>query len=246
MALNSMGFGLILAAGRGRRMGPSLDQPKCLNEVNGQTLISMQISAMRYLNVSKIIVVTGYQRILVAPYGDIEIFNSEWESSNMVYSLLKAGPIVRNSGCTISYGDIFYDEKTLSLLHEHEHDHEIYVLYSDNWKELWKKRSDNPIDDAESFQLNCDGTIKIIGTKPITLDEIEGQYMGVVRFTKSGWNTFESFALSLPHKQLETISMTNLLNLMIAQKVSTIKGILYSGDWGEIDTESDLDLFNNQ
>lgn len=223
-------------------MGPDSQLPKCLNRIKSKTLIDMQISAMRAVKLASIIVVTGYKRHLVAPFGDLEVFNDEWEKTNMVYSLLKAGPVVHQSGCVVSYGDIFYEESALQLLLECPND--ICILYSDRWAELWKMRSDDPLGDAETFQLNSDQTVKLIGTKPHSLQEIEGQYMGVLRFTRLGWNTFEAFANTLPLATLLDISMTSILYLMISQGVSQIGAIKYSGTWGEVDTESDLRLYN--
>lgn len=243
MLHQSKNFGLILAAGRGRRMGKDSQLPKCLSKVKGKALIDIQISAMRAVNVSSIVVLTGYKRHLIAPFGDLEVFNDDWEQTNMVYSLLKAGPVVNQSGCVVSYGDIFYEESALKTLLDCPND--ISILYSDKWIELWKMRSDDPLNDAETFQLNSDQTVKLIGTRPQTLEEIEGQYMGVLRFTTSGWNAFETFANTLPRLTLMEISMTNILNLMISKGISRIGAVKYSGTWGEIDTESDLDLYNS-
>lgn len=243
MSRQKKNHGLILAAGRGRRMGKNSKLPKCLNKVKGKALIDIQISAMRAVDLSSIVVLTGYKRHLVAPFGDLEVFNDEWEQTNMVYSLLKAGPVVSQSGCLVSYGDIFYEESALKTLIDCPN--EISVLYSDKWIDLWKMRSDDPLKDAETFQLDSDLTVKLIGTRPQTLEEIEGQYMGVLRFTKSGWNTFETFAKTLPRQTLMEISMTSILNLMISKGLSRIGAVRYSGIWGEIDTESDLELYNS-
>ena len=68
--------------------------------------------------------------------------------------------------------------------------------------------------------------------------------MGVLKFTRSGWNAFEAFAKTLPLATLLDISMTSILNLMISQGVSQIGAVKYSGIWGEVDTESDLRLYN--
>ena len=58
-------------------------------------------------------------------------------------------------------------------------------------------RSDDPLADAETFQLNSDQTVKLIGTRPESLEEIEGQYMGVLRFTHLGWKTFTNFTATV-------------------------------------------------
>jgi len=235
-------FGLVLAAGRGRRMGNSSLKPKCLNTVRGKALIEYQVSALRAANVSTVVVITGYKRHLIEPYGDLEVFNDEWQDTNMVFSLLKASSVVGESGFLVSYGDIFYEESAFQLLLACPH--EISILYSDNWKDLWKMRSDEPLADAESFQLYSDNTLKLIGTRPQSFEEIEGQYMGVLRFSISGWKIFTLLANSLPLDIRRTISMTSVLNLIISQGLAKIGAVKYSGWWGEIDTESDLRLYD--
>ena len=78
-------------------------------------------------------------------------------------------------------------------------------------------RSDDPLADTETFQLNSDQTVKLIGTRPESLEEIEGQYKGVLRFTHPGWKTFANFTATLPPSTLREISMTSVLNLMISR-----------------------------
>ena len=106
-------------------------------------------------------------------------------------------------------------------------------------------RSDDPLADTETFQLNSDQTVKLIGTRPESLEEIEGQYMGVLRFTYPGWKTFTNFTATLPQSTLREISMTSVLNSMISQGLANIGAVKYSGAWGEVDTESDLKLYNS-
>ena len=42
---------------------------------------------------------------------------------------------------------------------------------------------DNPLDDAETFKVK-DGKILELGKKPIGYDEIEGQYIGLIKIKK--------------------------------------------------------------
>ena len=105
--------------------------------------------------------------------------------------------------------------------------------------------SDDPLADAETFQLNSDQTVKLIGTRPESREEIEGEYMGVLRFTHPGWKTFANFTATLPPSTLREISMTSVLNLMISQGLVQIGAVKYSGTWGEVNTESDLKPYSS-
>ena len=55
---------LILAAGRGTRMG-GIDKPKCLLEFNGDSLIHYQINCFKKLGIDRIFVITGYHSELI-------------------------------------------------------------------------------------------------------------------------------------------------------------------------------------
>ncbi|PYK48280.1 MAG: nucleotidyl transferase, partial [Verrucomicrobia bacterium] len=57
---------LILAAGRGSRMGDlGDDRPKCLIELQGRPLIERQITALRRSGVEEIGVVRGYRAEMI-------------------------------------------------------------------------------------------------------------------------------------------------------------------------------------
>ena len=100
--------GIILAAGRGRRMGQlTRDKPKCLLEIKGKSLLSMQIEAFKKAGVTEIGIVTGYKRERIAEYGLTEFYNPKWENSNMVVSLTCAEDWLKDNHCIISYSDIF-------------------------------------------------------------------------------------------------------------------------------------------
>ena len=64
----------------------------------------------------------------------------------------------------------------------------LAVTYDPHWLKLWKKRFGDPLIDAETFRLNSDKSLVEIGNKPKSLSEVEGQYMGLLRFTPAGWN----------------------------------------------------------
>ena len=54
---------IILAAGRGRRMGRmTRSLPKCLLKIGGMTLLDRQIHALRGAGIREIGIVTGYRR----------------------------------------------------------------------------------------------------------------------------------------------------------------------------------------
>ena len=64
---------IILAAGRGSRMKSLTDeQPKCLIELRGKTLLEWQLGALREAGIAEIGIVTGYKRELLSNRGLVE------------------------------------------------------------------------------------------------------------------------------------------------------------------------------
>ena len=86
--------GIILAAGRGTRLGRN--QNKSLVKVNGVELIKYAINFLRFIGAKQIIVITGYQAdevesiVAVADNTAIVIKNEEWEKKGNLPSLLRA------------------------------------------------------------------------------------------------------------------------------------------------------------
>ncbi len=101
--------GLILAAGRGSRMGAlGDDRPKCLVELNGRPLLDRQIAALRRGGVDEIGVVRGYRAEILNFPGLTYFDNPRWAQTNMVMSLTAAASWLRVGPVIVSYADIFY------------------------------------------------------------------------------------------------------------------------------------------
>jgi len=225
---------IILAAGRGSRMGNlTHEKPKCLLEIYGKPLIEHQIEALTKGGIEEIALVTGYKSELLQSYGNHHFHNDEWDKTNMVYSLLCAKEWLSMSDCIVSYADIYYTFEVIKDLVSCPDD--IAISYDPNWLELWSKRFKNPLDDAETFKINQDGYLLEIGQKPKTVEEIQGQYMGLLKFNSSFFSKVQK------NEFTKKISMTDFLSTIIKNKVS-IKCIKNNTIWNEFDSASDLQV----
>ena len=177
---------IILAAGRGSRMKSLTDErPKCLVELRGKPLLEWQLESLRAAGISDIAVVTGYKRELLAERGLSEFHNPRWAETNMVSSLACAESWLQGEPCIVSYSDIFYSPVAVqSLINS---DATLAVTYDPNWLQLWTERFGDPLLDAETFRLTAAHTLAEIGNKPQSVDDVQGQYMGLLRFTPEGW-----------------------------------------------------------
>ena len=225
---------IILAAGRGSRMGKLTEEkPKCLIDIEGAPLIELQIKALRQCRIHEIAIVTGYKAPYLEEYGTQKFHNPNWETTNMVSSLLCAKEWLVEDDCIVSYSDIFYTDKIVNDLIKCED--EVSISYDPQWLALWEKRFDDPLEDAESFQLDAEGFVLDIGKKVSIISEIQGQYMGLLKFRPSFWK----------NEQMVTspkLDMTTFLSQLI-EKGFRIKAVANEDPWGEIDSESDVHLF---
>lgn len=235
---------VILAAGRGSRMQSLTDQvPKCLVEVRGRPLLEWQLEALRAAGIGEIGIVTGYRRELLASRGLREFHNARWAETNMVASLAEAAEWLKQSACIVSYSDIFYASSAVKALMESKAP--LAVTYDPDWLALWQRRFDDPLSDAETFRIASDGTLTEIGNKPVSVDEVQGQYMGLLRFTPEGWDEVARIRAVLTAQQRDRMHMTGTLQRVIVEGRLAVSAIPYAGDWGEIDSASDLAAYRN-
>lgn len=236
---------IILAAGRGSRMKELTDErPKCLIELRGKSLLDWQLEALHAAGITEIAIVTGYKRELLANRGLVEFHNPRWAETNMVSSLACADAWLQNEQCILSYSDIFYNASAVESLIAA--DGLITVTYDPNWLELWSSRFGDPLLDAETFRITPEYTLAEIGNKPNSVDEVQGQYMGLLRFTPKGWEEVDRIRSGLTSDECDRMHMTGTLQLLIDAKCIQIKAVPYQGVWGEIDSADDLTVYENR
>lgn len=233
---------IILAAGRGSRMKSLTDErPKCMVELRGKTLLEWQLEALRGAGISEIAIVTGYKRELLANQGLVEFHNPRWADTNMVSSLACAEAWLEQEPCIVSYSDIFYSPVAVQSLMTCKAS--LAVTYDPNWLALWTERFGDPLLDAETFRLTDAGTLAEIGNKPTSVDDIQGQYMGLLRFTPEGWADVVRLRSALTPEQCDKVHMTHTLQQVIEAGRVAIQGVAYSGEWGEVDSAEDLFVY---
>lgn len=234
---------IILAAGRGSRMKNMTDDcPKCLVELRGKPLLEWQLAALHEAGISEIAIVTGYKRELLASRAPMEFHNPRWAETNMVSSLAYAQEWLQAEPCIVSYSDIFYDASAVESLMVSTA--KLAVTYDPHWLKLWEKRFGDPLLDAETFRLQADGTLAEIGNKPQSVDEVQGQYMGLLRFTPAGWAEVVRIRSGLTSAECDRMHMTGTLQKVIEAARVPIAAIPYVGAWGEVDSVEDLETYH--
>lgn len=230
--------GVILAAGRGSRLGPLTDdRPKCLVPLAGRPLLDWQRAALTAAGVTELAVVAGYRADMLASAG-LPVFTAHrWAQTNMVGSLLAASSWLAVEPCVVSYGDIVYCAATVRRLVAAPGN--LPITYDPRWARLWSMRFADPRDDAETFRLAPDGALEEIGARPETVEEVQGQYMGLLRFTPQSWDAAQTVLGGLSGRQVDELDMTSLLQALVraGQRIDTVP---CHEPWCEVDSPRDL------
>jgi choline kinase len=230
---------IILAAGRGSRMKDLTDErPKCLVELHGQALLDLQLEALRSAGISEIAIVTGYRREALEGRGLVTFHNPRWADTNMVSSLDCARAWLAAEPCIVSYSDIFYAPTAVRSLMDCPAS--LALTYDPHWLALWTRRFGDPLLDAETFRLGGDGRLTEIGNQPVSVDQVQGQYMGLLRFTPEAWQEVLRLRGLLTPAECDRMHMTGTLQKVIDAGRVPIVAVPYEGDWGEVDSADDL------
>jgi len=241
--VNEQARGIILAAGRGSRMGGlTSDRPKCMTVLGGQTLLDRQLVALAAAGVKERAIVRGYlAETFDAPVTYFE--NPRWSGTNMVASLACAEAWLGAAPCVISYSDIVYGPDSVRRLLAADGD--IVITYDPHWRRLWELRFDDPLSDAETFRRDEDGRLLEIGARAESLDQIEGQYMGLLRLRPTGWAQIRRLLESLEPGGVDRLDMTSLLQMLL-DAGARIDTVAIDEPWYEVDSESDLRLYEQK
>lgn len=233
---------VILAAGSGTRLRPHTeDRPKCMVNVCGTPLLHTQIRVLRACGIRDITIVGGYLADRLVPCGCKVRVNTEYAETNMVWTL-KCAAQEMGDDFVVSYGDILYPPQVLAAVMESRTS--VSVAVDLGWHAYWQERSEDVLADAETLRMK-EGLITEIGFKPKSLAEIEGQYIGLMRFSGQGAQLLRDTLCGLGRttsvrgKPARTAYMTDLLQFFI-DGGHPCAAVPFMGNWCEVDTPHDL------
>lgn len=238
---------IILAAGQGTRLRPLTDdKPKCMVKVKGKPIIDYTLDNLSACGISDINLISGYKYEVLHDYCKKRVsdffINTNYKTTNMVHSLFCAEKIF-NDDLIISYSDIIYSKKNLNKLIKSKYP--ISVIVDLDWRKLWSKRMSDPLTDAETLKLDSKNNILELGKKPKNYDEIEGQYIGLIKISKTVTEKIKDFYQNLDKndlydsKDFPNMYMTSFIQLII-DRLMPVKAVLVRGEWMEFDTIADI------
>lgn len=235
---------VVLAAGRGSRMGCFTDnRPKCLHPLAGRPILEWTLQALRAQGVDKVLIIGGWCAEMLRISGTELRVNSRWQTTNMVQSLLLASDWLQVEPTLVLYGDGAYGMQALGTALKPT-DHDLLVPIDIHWLELWRRRFDDPLQDAETLQRQ-ESRILSIGQRPRVLQEVQGQFMGMLRTSPEGWcrmtRCMGHMTADAGSAALDCLDMTGLFSRLLLDGIP-LHAVEVAGGWVEIDSTSDVEV----
>ena len=245
---------IILAAGEGKRLRPLTDdRPKAMVKLFGMSLLERQINTFRECGIEDIIVVTGYKDEKIDLTNIKKYKNFDYANTNMVETLFCAENEM-DEQIIISYGDIIFEKKVLTSLINSDEDYSVVI--DKNWKKYWEYRFADPLIDAESLRLDSMNNIIEIGQTAKNIKDIQGQYIGLMKFQGSGLKFLRNFYQKTKEKSKKTGKNPLNPNIDFRKSYMTdfiqglinvgckIKAISINNGWLELDNNDDYRIYN--
>lgn len=234
----------VLCAGEGKRLRPYTEhQPKCLVPYKGKPLLQYQLEVFKQFDITDITLIGGYHNEALPKKNYPVVVNKDFASTNMLFSLFCAENKMDETGdVIISYGDIIYNDSVFEALLNASHP--CNIITDIEWRMYWNNRMENPLKDAETFRWDPDSQkIFELGKKPKTLDDIQGQYIGLFKISAAFVKTFKQMyeTFKAVHSNYKNAYMTDFLQFII-DKNFPVFGVPVRNKWAEFDTVNDLNL----
>lgn len=235
---------VILAAGRGSRMqGLTKDIPKCLIPVDGRPILAWTLDALLANGIADILIVGGWQHEKLQDWAEHVRLNPNWSTGNMVRSLQLAHDWLLRAPTLVVYGDGAYGAPAIACsLNGPEVD---WALPVDRlWLSLWRRRFKEVLDDAETL-VRHEQSLLSIGARPTSLDQVQGQFMGLLRLRPTAWIRAAQWLAQIETERgkdyVDRLDMTSLLQALISNG-EIVQCVDVDGGWVEIDSASDLSM----
>lgn len=243
---------IIVAAGRGRRLGPETAEiPKCMVQVGGRPILHRQLQALTDAGVTDVVIVRGYlgDRITAPGFPVRFIENPDWASNNILTSLAFALREM-DGGFLFSYSDIVFAPAYAQQLAQT--DAAVSLVIDRQWQQTYVGRVQHPIAEAElTSVVSRGGTVLVdrVGKTVVPAEVAAGEFIGLARFDATGaddlkrvWADARARGLEEPFgraARLRQAYLSDALNAM-ADRGTPLTPLFIDGRWREIDTEEDL------
>ncbi|MBT5214418.1 MAG: helix-turn-helix domain-containing protein [Pelagibacteraceae bacterium] len=237
---------LIVAAGLGSRLkGHTENNPKCMLDFGGKTLLQRQLSSYKKNKIEDISLIRGYKKNKIN-YKDIKYFdNYDYKDNNILNSIFYGEEVI-NGNIIISYSDILFEPFVVKRAIESDHD--ISVIVDVDWRDYYIDRKDHPLSEAENVIFNSNNEVVKIGKIASEKEEVHGEFIGMIKLNHKGCEilkqNFHRVKKQFWNKpfQRANIFQKAYLTDMIQELVDVgikVHCVIIERGWKEIDTVED-------
>ena len=247
---------VVIAAGLGSRLLPfTTDLPKCMLDVQSETMLSRALGTFRDLGITQSVVVGGYKpEKLLLPDRCTLVMNDQYQSNNILHSLAYARESMQGSGTAlVSYSDIVFRKGVVEQLLDAE-TADIAIVVDQAWPARYEGRLMHPLPDAEAAEFDEAQRLLTVGKGLLSAGhdtERWGEFIGMMKLTPRGqeifWGVFDEVNAGLgPEDSFQRAShwrqayITDILQELVDRGVE-VHCALIQGGWLEIDTTEDYE-----
>ena len=237
---------LIVAAGLGSRLkGHTEENPKCMLDFGGKTLLQRQLSSYKENGIEDISLVRGYKKNKIK-YKGIKYFdNNDYKDNNILNSIFYGEEVI-NGNIIIAYSDILFESTVVKRLMESDHD--ISVVVDIDWRGYYVDRKDHPLSEAENVIFNSNNEVVKIGKIASDKEEVHGEFIGMIKLNhrgceilKQNFHRVKRLYWNKPFQRAKIFQKAYLTD-MIQELVDIgikVHCVIIERGWKEIDTVED-------
>jgi choline kinase len=248
---------ILIAAGRGRRLGAHTDEvPKCMVPVGKKPILGWVWDAFRAAGIEELVVIRGYRGDVLegfvhalAPRVQL-VDNPAWQTNNVLLSLACARAYL-DRPCLISYSDIIFTPAVAQAAVASPA--ELALVIDREFRSIYDGRTEHPLDEGEVADLLPDGSVARVGKRALPPAEAIGEFIGLAKLGARGVTivarTLDALARrydgrdDAPFQRAASYRnayLTDLWQELIDTGIQ-LDPVLIQGQWREIDTAQDLD-----
>lgn len=243
MGSNSM-QAVILAAGMGKRLKDlTNNNTKCMVKVNGVTMIERSLRILDRKNLSRIIIVEGYEGAKLCEYIEtlhiktpiVFIHNPIYATTNNIYSLALAKEYLCSADTLLLESDLIYEESIIDALLADPRPTLAVVDKFESWM------------DGTCMELDQEDCITdFIPGKHLRFSEKANYYktVNIYKFSRHfSENTYVPFLSAYEKAMGENEYYESVIKLIAMLETREIRAMRLTGQrWYEIDDIQDLDI----
>ena len=248
---------ILIAAGRGRRLGSHTDEiPKCMVEVGGRPILSWVWRALAAAGVDELVVIRGYRGDVLERFvrdlvpRAVFVDNTQWQTNNVLLSLACARAYL-DRPVLVSYSDIIFTPAVAEAAARSPA--EIGLVIDRDFRSIYVGRTEHPLDEGEVSDLRADGAVARVGKRALPPADAIGEFIGLMSLGARGVVAFAAMMDALaaryagrddqPFQRAATYRNAYLTDLLqdLIDGGERLDPIMIDGSWREIDTGQDLE-----